>query len=264
MTPDSGALSNIPSCPLAVALAARIRDARADLAQRWLERIPVRVQLEADRVFESVDLLEHVPVLIAGIADYMEDAREITADLPVLAKARELAELRFTRGSDASEVLKEYEMLGSVLFAFSAAVASERAEPCEPEQLIVCSHRLFRAISAIGQVTAELYLSALAERVGEREERLLRFNRMITHELKNRVGATLGAGQLLQEDWLGEDDRRRFAAMVAENARAVHDALDNLVTVSRLDAGPAINGDRNARGGASNPRQAAARAKAFD
>jgi nitrogen-specific signal transduction histidine kinase len=67
------------------------------------------------------------------------------------------------------------------------------------------------------------------ERVGEREERLRRFSRMITHELKNRVGATLGAGQLLQEEWLGDDERRRFAAMVTENAQEIQKVLENLV-----------------------------------
>jgi signal transduction histidine kinase len=112
---------------------------------------------------------------------------------------------------------------------------AECNEPFDPEDLIVCSHRLFRAISVIEQVTTGQYLRALGERVGEREERLRRFNRMITHELKNRVGATLGAGQLLQEEWLGEAERQRFAAMVAENARAVQNVLENLIVLSRLD-----------------------------
>lgn len=229
-------MNEAATCPLAIALAARMRDARTELTQRWFERIAARVQLGADRVFPSADLLDHVPVLMGGIADYVEDPRdEITADLPVIAKAMELGELRFTQGFDASEVLKEYEILGGVLFAFSAAVVAERDEPCDPEDLIVCAHRLFRAISVIEQVTTGQYLRALGERVGEREERLRRFNRMISHELKNRVGATLGAGQLLQENWLGEEERHRFAAMVAENALAVQNVLENLVALSRLD-----------------------------
>lgn len=229
-------------CPLAVELAARIRAAQEELTARWLERIRARVTLEPEQIFPSDELLDHVPVLLAGIADYVENpCEEITADLPVIAKAMELGELRFEQGFDGSEILKEYEILGGVLFNFSAAVAREAKRACSQEELLVCGHRLFRAISVIEQVTTAHYLRALGERVGEREERLRRFNRMITHELKNRLGATLGAAQLLQEDWLGADERRRFAAMVTENAQVVQKVLDNLVALSRLD------GERRAR-----------------
>jgi signal transduction histidine kinase len=84
-------------------------------------------------------------------------------------------------------------------------------------------------------VTTANYLRIMGERVGEREERLRRFSRMITHELKNRVGATLGAGQLLQEEWLGDEERRRFAGMVTDNAHEIQKVLENLVALSQID-----------------------------
>jgi signal transduction histidine kinase len=223
-------------CPLAAELAARIRAARDELTARWLDRIPARVSLEAERVFPAEDLLDHVPILLVGIADYLEDpSDEITADMPVIAKAMELGELRFGQGFDATEILKEYEILGGVLFAFSARVAAEVEPVCTAEQLLVCAHRIFRAISVIEQVTTANYLRIMGERIGEREERLRRFSRMITHELKNRVGATMGAGQLLQEEWLGDEERRRFADMVTENAQEIQKVLENLVALSKLD-----------------------------
>jgi hypothetical protein len=37
----------------------------------------------------------------------------------------ELGELRFAQGFDAAEILKEYEILGGVLFSFCARVAAE-------------------------------------------------------------------------------------------------------------------------------------------
>src|SRR5690606_27166141 len=106
---------------------------------------------------------------------------------------------------------------------------------CSPVELMRCSHRIFRAVSVIEQVTTAHYLLMLGERVAEREERLRRFSRMITHELKNRVGATLGAGQLLREEWLGTEERQRFAGMVEENAHAIQKVLENLSVLSRLD-----------------------------
>ena len=223
-------------CPVAVEVACRVRESRADLTARWLERIAARVQLEPERIFPSEQLLDHVPVLLEGIADYLEDpSEEITADVPVIAKAMELGELRFSQGFDATEILKEYEILGGVLYSFAVRVVAESRAPCSPQDLLVCSHRLFRAISVIEQVTTAHYLRVLGERVGEREERLRRFNRMLTHELKNRVGATLGAGQLLQEEWLDDAERRRFARMVTDNAQAIQKVLENLIALSKLE-----------------------------
>jgi signal transduction histidine kinase len=221
---------------MAAELAGRIRDARDELTERWLERIAARVNIDADRIFPTDQLLDHVPILMSGIADYLENpADEITADVPVIAKAMELGELRFAQGFDATEIMKEYEILGGVLFSFCARVAEELEEKAGPDELLVCGHRIFRAISVIEQVTTAHYLRILGERVGEREERLRRFSRMITHELKNRVGATLGAGQLLQEEWLGDDERRRFAGMVTENAIEIQKVLENLVALSKID-----------------------------
>jgi signal transduction histidine kinase len=225
-------------CPIATELAARIRAERSELTARWLERIAARLPLEPHVIFPSEELLDHVPLLVAGIADYVEDpADEITADMPVVAKAMELGALRFAQGFDATEILKEYEILGGVLFAFCAREYAAMADPPRGD-LLVFSHRLFRAVSVVQQFTTGQYLRTMAERVGEREERLRRFGRMITHELKNRVGATLGAGQLLQEEWLGGEERRRFAAMVTENAQEIQKVLENLVALAKIDREP--------------------------
>src|SRR5688572_3034003 len=223
-------------CPMAAEMAVRIREMREELTARWLERIAARVQLEPERIFPSDQLLDHVPVLMDGIAAYLENpSDEITADVPVIAKAMELGELRYSQGFDANEILKEYELLGGVLFSFVARAVAESNTTCSSEDLLICSHRLFRAISVIEQVTTAQYLRVLGERVAEREERLRRFNRMLTHELKNRVGATLGAGQLLQEDWLGDEERKRFAGMVTANAQEIQKVLENLTALSRLE-----------------------------
>ena len=78
----------ITPCPLAPALADRIRESREELTHRWLERISARVSLEPNRIFPTDDLLDHVPLLIDGIADYLADpAQEVAADAPALRRA---------------------------------------------------------------------------------------------------------------------------------------------------------------------------------
>lgn len=228
------------NCKLAGALAARIRAEQEALTRRWLDRIVARVTIDPNRVFPTEELLDHMPMLISRIADYLEDpADEISADGPVIAKAVELGELRYRQGFDVHEILKEYELLGGVLFAFVSRTADEIDEPCTRGELLACAHRLFRAVSVIEQVTTTHYLRMVGARVSEREQRLRGFNRMVSHELKNRIGSVLGAGHLLQEEWVQNDAERRarFTGIVVDNAEAMQDLLQNLIELSRMEAG---------------------------
>lgn len=225
-----------PDCPLAGVLSARLRGAREELTTRWLERIAARVSIDANRVFPSEQLLDHVPLLIDGIAAFLEDpADAIAADIPVVAKARELGELRYQQGFDAYQIFKEYELLGSVLFSFLGRIVDDIDEPCTRSELLHCGHRLFRAVALIQQVTTMHFLSRTNEQVREREERLRGFNRMVSHELKNRVGAIQGAHGLLEESWLDEKARVRFLRMIGENVEGIEAMLGNLLVLSQLE-----------------------------
>jgi signal transduction histidine kinase len=223
-------------CPLAGVLSQRMRAAREEITTRWLERISARVAIDANRVFPTDELLNHVPLLIDGIAAFIEDpAEEIAADIPVIAKARELGEMRYRQGFDAYEILKEYELLGSVLFSYLARIVDDIDVPCSRSELLQCGHRLFRAVAIIQQATTTHFLTRSYEQVREREERLRGFNRMVSHELKNRVGAILGAHALLQEAWLDEKLRDRFLHMIGENAASIDAMLGNLLVLSQLE-----------------------------
>jgi signal transduction histidine kinase len=174
---------------------------------------------------------------VDGIADYIENPTEdIATDMPVVAKAMELGALRHSQGFDAYEILKEYELLGGIVFAFSTRQLDVITGPCTHGELFNCAHRLFRAIALIQQVTTTQFLRMAAERVHEREERLRGFNRMVSHELKNRIGAIQGAHAILDESWGEESQRARFLAMIGENAEAVRATLENLVSLSRSES----------------------------
>ena len=232
-------MSETADCTLAGALADTLRDSRNELVARWLERIADRVSLEPNRVFPSDELLDHVPLLIDGIADYLENpVDEITADVPVVGKAMELGELRHSQNFDAYEILKEYELLGGILFNCLVEAVGTIEEPCSRSDLLVCAHRLFRAIAVIQQVTTTHFLRLADEQVKEREEQLRRFNRMVSHEMKNRIGAVRGASAMLQEDWIGGDpaQRDRFTSIIGRNADGMQAVLENLLELSRVDA----------------------------
>jgi hypothetical protein len=56
---------------LAVLLALQLREARTDVVRRWLDRIVARVAVDPQQVFPTDELLDHVPLLVDGIADYV-------------------------------------------------------------------------------------------------------------------------------------------------------------------------------------------------
>lgn len=223
-------------CPLAGVLGARLRQSRTALTARWLERIAARVSVAPNRVFPSDDLLDHVPILLDGVADYLADPAEaIAADAAVLAKASELGALRHAQGFDAYEILKEYEILGGILLSFLSEIADEIEEPCSRGELLACAQRVFQAVALIQEATATQYLQRMQEKLAEREQRLRSFNRSLAHEFRNRIGAAMGAGEMLGEmTGLSDESRQRLAGVVVRSTHEMNTVLNNLLELSRI------------------------------
>jgi signal transduction histidine kinase len=222
-------------CPLAGDLACLLRSEQDALTRRWLDRISQRVTLEPNRIFPTDELLDHVPMLIAGIAAYLEDpSQPVSADMPVISKAMELGALRYSQGFDEYELLKEYEIFGGILFTFLSGAVDQIDRECSRQELVLCAHRLYHAISLIQQATTVKFLALMKERLSEREERLRAFNRSLTHEMRNRIGATMGAGQLLQMPELAQTEQERLVGIIVRNMESMRVALDNLLELSRL------------------------------
>ncbi len=224
------------NCTLAKALADRMRSNSGELTRRWLDRISSRVRLDPNRIFPTDALLDHVPLLILGIADYIENPeRVILAEVPVVAKAMELGELRFSQGFDEYELLKEYEIFGGILFSFLSRVVDGIDEPCSRGELLACAHRLFLAVALIEQATLTHYLSLVKERLNEREQRLRGFNRGLSHELRNLIGTIAGAAEILELGPESTEQQRSMTSVIVRNSANMKMALENLVELSRLD-----------------------------
>ena len=220
-------------CPLAITLADRLRDQRDALTGRWLVRIADRVALTPNRIFPSDDLIDHVPLLLLGIADYIEDpARPVLADTPVIAKAMELGALRHTQGFDEHQLLKEYEILGGILFQFLADAVDAIETDCTRAELITCAGRLFQAIAVIQQATTTQFLMLARAQIAEREDRLRTFNRALTHELRNRIGAAMGAAQIMEMPEIDAPERQRLNGVVLRNVEGMRGVLDNLLVLT--------------------------------
>jgi signal transduction histidine kinase len=222
---------------LAATLSERLRSAKKALVAQWLDRISERVAISTNRVFPTEDLLNHIPLLVDGIAGYLgRPERDLDAKAPVVAKAMELGALRHTQGFDVYELLKEYEMLGEIIFDFLAETAEELPEDVSRRQLLACWQRTSQAIELIRQATVSHFLRLSSAQINERENRLRKFNRTVAHELKAKVDAISNATTILGESWAGETARQEFEAIIAKNAAGLKRVLSNLETLSRTQA----------------------------
>ncbi|MBA3645205.1 MAG: sensor histidine kinase [Gemmatimonadaceae bacterium] len=227
------------TCVLAEVLASRMREHKDELTQRWLDRISARVTMDPNEIFPTEAILDHVPLLIAGIADYIEQPEKtLMADVPVVAKAMELGALRFSQGFDEYELLKEYEIFGGILFSFLSRIADEIDQPCSRGELLACAHRLFLAVTIIEQATVTHYLSLLREELSEREQRLRGFNRALTHEMKNLVGIIGGAAEILELPDIAPEQQQKMVSIIHRNTDTMRATLDNLVELSRMRNDP--------------------------
>ena len=224
------------SRPLASTLAAALRDSRIYLTGRWLERLAARVDLDLNNVFPTDEILDHMPLLIAGIADDLEDvANPINADSEVVHRAMELGGMRHAQGFDEYEVLKEFEILGGILFTFLSEKVRDTGATCRPDEVLACTSRVFRALSVVQQAAVSHYVQLMKARVAEREGRLRGFNRALTHEFRNRIGAAMGASQILDLPNLGEEARARLTRVISSNMNSMQVVLDNLLELTNVE-----------------------------
>jgi signal transduction histidine kinase len=209
----------------AAVLGARLQDSNKILAERWLDRLVALVPVEARSVFPSELLLDHIPGLIDEIGKYVADPTEedIAARTIVIAKARELGQLRHQQQASLHQVLREYDLLGEVLDEFAVAEVSAIAPPPALSDCLEVWRRVGRSVRVLMQITAGTFISQYTETVTEQGKRLDTFNRAIGHELRNVIGTLqFGATLLASESPLDEAQRRRLGATVRNSAdRAV-------------------------------------------
>jgi signal transduction histidine kinase len=214
-----------------------LRGASEQLARRWLQRVAERVDIEPAMVFPFGDGLDDVPLLIEGVADFIENpVNEIGADTLLLTRAMEIGAFRHAQGFDVYEILKEYELLGGILFSYLARMAHVIAGDGEQAELLACGQRLFRAISLIQQATTVHFLRLADEKKREREEQLRAFNRAVSHEIKNQIGVVVSAGETLLMIAADETvQREKIMEIIVRNARLMQHTVENLVALSRTD-----------------------------
>jgi len=220
--------------PCSAALGAALQRAHQVLAERWLERLIALVPLESRAVFPSNLLLDHIPGLIEEVGKYVAEPadEDIAARTIVIAKARELGQLRHQQQASLHQVLREYDLLGDVLEEFAIDEISGLLPAPATSDCLHAWRLVERSVRVLMQITAGTFIAEYTDTVTEQGKRLDRFNRAIGHELRNVLGTLEFATAVLATDSVTDEVQRQ--RLVATVRRTTDRALKIVRSVERL------------------------------
>lgn len=215
-------------------IGSRMSEAHESLAARWLDRLNELLPVPAGEVFPTGALLDHIPSLIREIAAYLKDEEvdEFAANTFVLDKARELGELRYEQRASVHQLLREYRVLLAILVTF-VEEETTRLDVIAPSEMIAVLRRLSQAVAVLQQTTVETFIAKYTAQIDEQTRRLENFNRMVSHELRQPIGALQFAVKLAE----ASDEavaRAGYREVIDRNLTRLVRLTDQLAMMSRL------------------------------
>jgi signal transduction histidine kinase len=221
----------------AEAIADRIAAEHAMLAARWFARLRDLLPVDAEEVFPSDQLLDHIPTLIVDIAGYLKAPEEqaIAANTRVVEKARELGALRHQQRASLHQVLREYQLLGGVLVRFVQDESIRLMLDPAPAECMAAVSRLHHAVDVLLQETVETFVGLYNQTITEQAERLHQFTRMATHEWRQPLAPIVTAVSLLRLPALSGDQRAQTIELIARNVSSLIEMTHKLERLARLD-----------------------------
>ncbi len=218
----------------AAAIAARIESDRHVLAARWLDRLTALIPVPPKDVFPTEDLLDHIPNLIHEVAKCISaEEHEVAANSFVVAKARELGELRHEQHASVHQLLREYELLRNILETFVGEQAQQLGLDPPLDEVLRCVRRINQAVALLTQTTVDTFVERYTATIDDQTQRLERFNQMVSHELRQPLGALQTAGALLRQTE-GDTDAERRRRVVAAVERNITRLVDLVATITKV------------------------------
>lgn len=202
----------------------------------WVDVVSGRMDIDRRDLLPSELLLERIPECLYAIADFLERAEPL--DL-IRDHVGALAHLRRNQGFGVNELLAEYEALGTLLQALVERALADADIATPPAALAAVMSDIKEATGRFGLETAKSY-SIWATR--EQRERMLQtttFAAMLRHELRNQLGSARTAAELLAEDDVDLERRRRLAGLIfrsLEQALETVDVVRDIITGAGDDA----------------------------
>lgn len=215
-------------------LGGRIRDRRRELTGRWVAKLQAQLDIDAEDVLPSEDLLNHIPDVLERIADFVADPGAKPLEALVLQDIGRLAEVRRRQGFGLPELLREYHILSGIIQETAEEAAAECPGSPRPPEVAASVGRLMDAVNLISATTAHT-LNLWRDRYDrERDDLLDIFEEIISHELGNRLGAAETAVQLLNSASSTDEERRsRLCEVILESIREGRQTAKDVATLAR-------------------------------
>jgi signal transduction histidine kinase len=229
--PDRTALSGV-----AELIASRMQAEHTSLAAQWFERLTALLPVDANEVFPTAALLDHVPALITDIGEYVRapHAQAIAANTRVLEKARELGTLRHDQRASLHQVLREYQLLSDVLVAFVREEIHHAASAPGPNDAIVVVSRLYEAVGVLMRTTVETFVGLYNQTIADQAERLDQFTRMATHEWRQPLGSLQVALTLMRDAQDSPALTQRTLDVMQRNVAHLIDLTSKIESIARM------------------------------
>lgn len=251
-------------CAGTAELAAFVRDRQGAIIAEWVRQ--ARAEIESAATVDESTLVDHVPPLLARIADVsLALGRGESAPLPYdLAETH--AESRLAASFGLGEVVGEYALLRSVILRMwerehlpknrwgalpALNVAIDRSVAASIDHYVRAQHRALAALRDEAERRAREAESALARsrqleeaerRSAEQAHRLARqreeFMTVVSHDLRNPLGAVSLAANVLGTQLAGvEPAVKRQIEVILRAVGRMERLIGDLLDVARLEAG---------------------------
>ena len=154
-------------------IAARLHASQRELASRWLEQLTQILPVDKREVFPTAQLLDHIPELIAEIAQFLRAPRDeaIAANTAVMSKAAELGELRYQQRSSVHQLLREYHMLGTILEEFITSEVARMGSAADAVEALNALSCVSHAVRVLQRQTVDTFVGKYSETIKRQTNR---------------------------------------------------------------------------------------------
>ncbi|MEO8678585.1 MAG: HAMP domain-containing sensor histidine kinase [Vicinamibacterales bacterium] len=208
-------------------LAAKLQEAQRVLAGQWLNQLNEILPVDKLEVFPGDQMLDHIPDLIEQIAGYLRapEHEAIAANTAVMAKAAELGQLRYEQQASVHQLLREYNLLGTLLEQFITSEVAKMGTETQVVGALQALGRVSQAVRVLQQQTIDTFVGKYAETIERQTAQLRGFSRLITHEIRQPLNVLQLVTRMLPA---GVPPNQAVVEMLARNVRQVSEIAGKL------------------------------------
>lgn len=219
-------------------IADAILERREEVAESWLSRLEGVVQEDTVDIFPTATWLDHIPLLIEGIAGVVRegDAALALDDAAIVAKAMELGELRHRQRATVHQLLREYDLLSSVLEDVVRETTLALDGPVAPIDCLDVAATLTRVVRSIMRSTVDTFVERYRATLDEQTDRLRALNGFVAHELRTPLQSASLTMEMVLAMRDEDDAERADLERVQQSIERIATLLDGVETLVQPDA----------------------------